>query len=119
MEKSKVREFQNMCAQGDTLFRRIASLPEDAKEVVPEKPGQVIVTHSETGHHHLFHATPSVVQLFGSGDPMKGYLRVHAPVVLEHARSVDSHDPIKFEPGCYEVLRQEEFTPEGWRRVID
>lgn len=40
-------------------------------------------------------------------------------IAIEQKRPYDTHAPIMFEPGIYEVRRQREYTPEGFRRVED
>jgi hypothetical protein len=113
------KTFQNQCAQGDILIRRIGALPAKAEPITNET-NRHIITHSETGHHHTITAPPSVLQLFGAGDPLVSYMRVDAKsVTLKHERSFDTHEPITITPGIYEVRRQREWSPEGWRRVED
>ena len=46
-------------------------------------------------------------------------LVVDKPSILEHLRSFDTHEPILFEKGAYQVRRQREYIPEGFRRVED
>ena len=117
--KSKAKEFTDQCAQGDVVTRRIDSLPKDATLVV-NKTQRHIVTHSETGHHHTITAPPSSVQMFGSSNPLMGYMKVmKRSVELRHERAWDTHEPIKITPGVYEIRRQREWSPEGWRRVED
>ena len=41
------------------------------------------------------------------------------PVDLEHLRSTDTHETLRLEPGIWEVRRQREYSPEGWRRAAD
>jgi hypothetical protein len=109
--------FKNICAQGDVLIRKVGAIPANATPVTPEN-GAVIVTHSETGHHHTMVADR--VELFQSADnPLLAWIKVNRPARLEHQRPFDTHAPIKFEKGIYEVRRQREYTPEGWRRVAD
>lgn len=111
-----MRTFKTQAAQGDTLFRRVKSIPKTAKRQKPD--GDVIVAHSETGHHHLFRKD-SGVTLYTTDDPLVCYLRIESVATLEHMRPHDTHEPISFAPGCYEVRRQREHTPEGWRMVVD
>lgn len=47
------------------------------------------------------------------------YLRVSGETTLEHLRDFDTHEPLSLPPGNYEVRRQREYTPEGWRQVAD
>jgi len=39
--------------------------------------------------------------------------------LLEHLRSFDTHETIKIPPGIFEIRRQREWVPEGWRRIQD
>ncbi len=117
-----VKTFTLMGAQGDLLICRIDALPQGVTPVKPEN-GCYVVAHSETGHNHVIKATQSV-ELFSDGNPMISYLRVvescdAVETVLKHLRSFDTHEPILIPPGVYEIRRQREHTPEGWRRVED
>jgi len=117
-----MKTFKNQAAQGDLLIRRIELIPSGAKAVNPEK-GVYVVAHSETGHNHVIAAQPNV-SLLTTGDPMISYLQVveatdEAETVIEHLRSFDTHESIAISPGNYEIRRQREYTPEGWRRVED
>lgn len=112
-----MKTFSNFCAQGDTYIRRIEALPANA---IPVKPNgnRVIVTHSETGHHHVMDAAH--VKMYTLPDSiMDCLLVVDNPTALEHLREHDTHEPIMFESGIYHVRRQQEYTPEGLRRVED
>lgn len=114
-----MKKVQQQAAQGDLLIRRIDAIPTNAWPIVPIN-GQYIVAHSETGHHHVIAATPGV-EYFATDDPLISYLRVveQVEVTLEHLRSFDKHEPILIGGGTYEIRRQREYTPEGWRRVAD
>lgn len=117
-----MKTFPNMAAQGDLLIRRISEIPQGVKLVEADK-GVYVVAHSETGHNHVIEAGSSV-ELFSDGNPMISYLRVvescdAVETVIKHLRSFDTHEPILIPPGIYEIRRQREYTPEGWRRVED
>lgn len=117
-----MQTFKNCAAQGDLLIRRIDALPNEAKSVNSEK-GLFVVAHSETGHNHVIAERPNV-EYFASNDPMISYLKVieatdETEIVLEHMRSFDTHESIVISPGIYEIRRQREYTPEGWRLVED
>lgn len=111
-------------AQGDVLIRSVAAIPTNAIPVAPVN-GEIIVTHSETGHHHVMvldrkrSKTPSVEMFSDADNPLIAWIKVNRPTSLDHKRPWDTHAPIKFEPGVYEVRRQREYTPEGWRQVQD
>lgn len=117
-----MRTFNNQAAQGDLLIRRIDVVPANAVAMQSEN-GRFIVAHSETGHHHVIAERPGV-QVFTTDDPLVSYLQVveateQAEALLEHLRSFDTHEAISIPPGNYELRRQREYTPEGWRRVAD
>lgn len=112
-----MRTFNTVCAQGDIYIRKIDKLPSGTEVVVPEK-GKCIVTHSETGHHHVMDAD-AVTMYKLPNSIMDCLLVVDKPTALEHLRGHDTHEPIMFEPGIYHVRRQREYTSEGFRRVED
>ena len=118
-----MKTFDTICAQGDVLFRKVDALPNGVKPVAANN-GRIIITHSETGHDHVMvldrkrSKTPSV-EMFAGDNPLVAWIKVNRPTVLEHLRPHDTHEPIMFEPGIYEVRRQREYTPEGWRQVQD
>ncbi len=114
-----MKTFVNQAAQGDILITKVNHLPKDAVKATAEK-GKFIVAHSETGHHHVVIERPGV-QYYTTPDPMKAYLTVIDSVEarLEHERSFDTHESILLKGGTYEIRRQREHTPEGWRRVED
>ena len=112
-----MRTFKNYCAQGDVYIKRVDALPVNAIKVAAEK-GRVIVTHSETGHHHVMDADG--VTMYRLPDSlMDCLLVVDKPSALEHLRQHDQHESIMFDKGIYHVRRQQEYTPEGLRRVED
>lgn len=117
-----MKTFKDQCAQGDLYIRRIPAIPANATPMQAEK-GRFVVAHSETGHDHVIAERPGV-QAFVTDDPMVMYLRVieateQTEALLEHLRSFDTHETIAIPPGDYELRRQREYTPEGWRRVED
>lgn len=117
-----MKTFDKVCAQGDVLIKRVKSIPKNVRADHPHN-GEIIVTHSETGHHHVMVLdrgdTPSVEMFSTSDNPLIAWLKVNRPTSLDHRRPHDTHDSIMFEPGIYEVRRQREYTPEGWRQVQD
>lgn len=116
------RTFNNQAAQGDLLIRRVAALPPNLK-VAPVEKGTFIVAHSETGHNHIIDACPNV-KVYDTEDPLLSYLEVieatdATETLLRHLRGHDTHETISITPGIYELRRQREYTPEGWRRAAD
>lgn len=117
-----MKTFTKMAAQGDLLLRRIDTLPDNCQPVKAEN-GQYVVAHSETGHNHAIAEAPNV-SLFSAGDPMISYLQVLescdvTETILKHYRTTDTHESLLIPAGVYEVRRQREYTPQGWRRVED
>ncbi|THF64352.1 hypothetical protein [Pseudothauera rhizosphaerae] len=117
-----MKTFTDCAAQGDLLIRRINAIPAGATPIQSED-GKFVVAHSETGHNHIIAERPNV-KLYTTGDPMVSYLEVveatdAAETLLEHLRSYDTHETIAIPPGVFEVRRQREYTPEGWRQIQD
>lgn len=117
----KAKTFKNTCAQGDVMFIRKPDnfcIPSTAIAQKPEHDGTLIVTRSETLHHHTVLEKDCTLYQ-DAENPLLAWIKVNRPTVLEHQRPHDTHAPIKFAKGVYEVRRQREYTPEGWRRVVD
>ena len=117
--------FKNGAFQGDFAIRRIEKLPADVVPVEPEN-GKYVIAHSETGHHHLI--TTQRVKAFRPKKPdiYTLFLQIDEPLAgetlpeIEHLRSFDTHESIRPESGgIFEIKRQREHTPEGWRRAAD
>ena len=115
-----MKTFQNQAAQGDLLLRRIDTLPPQA-EAVKAKAGAYVLAHSETGHNHVVMERPNVTLYQDRANLFRSWLVVSGDeaVKVEHQRSHDTHEAIQIEPGIYEVRRQREYTPEGFRRAAD
>lgn len=116
-----MKTFDKICAQGDVLIRAVDALPTGLKEAKADD-GKLVITHSETGHDHVMvlddELEPSV-QMYEGDNPLIAWIKVNRPTPLKHLRSHDTHEPIMFNPGVYQVHRQREYTPEGFRRVED
>ena len=113
-------QAKKMCAQGDCVFRRIKALPDGVKRV--ERKGPIICAHSETGHHHAI--SDDGVAQFDGGDSLRCYLVLETVEQCDvvHHRDWDTHGTVSLGGGqgaVWEVIRQREFAPEGWRRVQD
>lgn len=106
-------------AQGDCVFIPVAALP---KEVIEQKreDGRLIVAHSETGHHHAVDNPEARLFEKLQRDPMVCFLAVDGDEAeLVHHREHDTHETVCLTKGIWEVHRQEEYTPAGWRQVQD
>ncbi len=108
--------------QGDILIRRVGEIPASYKRQTRE--GRLIIGHSETGHHHAIDDT-KVAHFADPKDPLVCYLQFENGcdgVDVTHHRAWDTHETIRLlgNPGdVWQVRRQREHTPEGWRRVAD
>lgn len=114
-----MKTFNRQAAQGDVLITRVDSIPAG---VIPVDAvnGKFVVAHSETGHSHVISEHPGV-SFFQGKDPAIAYLEIidSVEVTLDHERTFDTHESLLLKGGTYEVRRQQEYTPEGWRRVLD
>ena len=115
-----MKTIERMGAQGDVMLRRVSEIPEGFEAAKNE--GRVILAHSETGHHHAIDDT-GVVHYVGK-DQLISYLRLESVEYgdLVHHRSFDTHETLRLSGGqgaVYQVIRQREYTLDGWRRVED
>lgn len=112
-----MKTIERIAFQGDVCFVRVAAIPSDATE--QSRTGPLVVAHSETGHHHTIDGE---ARLFAAAerDPLVCYLQIDGAFAdAVHHRSWDTHETIRLDRGAYKVVRQREYTPEGWRRVLD
>lgn len=111
-----MKTFDKYAAQGDVMMLKVQSVPEGFEK--QDATGPHTVAHSETGHNHVMDSK-NVDMYTAANDPLVMYLVVNKPSDLIHNRSFDTHETIHFDKGVYEVRRQREYTPEGWRRAAD
>jgi hypothetical protein len=116
-------EIRKFAAQGDVLLRKICKLPDDVRE--QPRNGPLVIAHSETGHHHTIDS-PAIRHFEIANSPLVHYLQMTAGcetgIDVVHHRPWDTHETLRLlgQPGdVWEVRRQREWTPEGWRRVED
>ena len=88
--------------------------------------GQMILGHSETGHHHVLEPVNKTVPiskavhaLIANATDMWMDLKLLEPCALIHQRGFDTHKGFILPAGEYIRGIREEQTPEGWRRVAD
>lgn len=107
-------------AQGDVMLIPVANLPDGKFSLAETRNGAFVVTHSETGHDHIVMERPTVRMFQDTMDMFRAWLVIEGePAELEHLRSTDTHESVSLEPGVWEVRRQREYSPEGWRRAAD
>lgn len=113
-------------AQGDVLFRKVKSIPKGLKRLLPDDNNNLVVAHSETGHHHVIANAPNVVA-YMTDDPAKSFVAVKkgTSVDVVHLRAWNTHETLRLlndedkGEAFYELRRQKEQTPEGLRIVAD
>jgi hypothetical protein len=96
-----------MKRQGDLLIIKVNSIPEDAKK----KKTLILAEGEAIGHKHELDSG----EVYEEGGIL--YFKVLGGGIarLNHPE----HKTIEFEPGEYEVIRQREYEPKGWRYVED
>lgn len=113
-----MKKIERLGFQGDVAFVRLARAPKRGAEIASGAEG-LVVAHSETGHHHVFEGEARMFEAV-ERDPLICYLRVDGDFgQVVHRRSFDTHEPLSLKKGWWKVVRQREYTPEGWRRVED
>jgi len=107
---------KTFAAQGDVLFRIAKEIPQEAKK---DEKWDKVLAHSETGHNHMLEGSDAWVHKI-EANPLVCFLQIdgeYADVV--HKRSFDTHETLRLPKGTWEVRRQREWTPEGWRVAVD
>lgn len=112
-----MKTFKTMAAQGDCLIRKIDKLPDNV-ELAKANGEHYTVAHSETGHNHVIDRNKAQL-LIDKTNEFIAYLDVKEDTPIEHQRSYDTHESIMIPKGLYEVRRQREYTPEGYRKAQD
>ena len=113
-----MEKFENQAAQGDMLLTRIDRMPSNVEPQRAEKDETHILTHSETGHHHVV-AAQHVDFFKAANDPFVSYIDVKKSTVLRHLREHDTHKEIMLSPGIFQINRQREYELGGFRQVQD
>lgn len=96
--------------QGDTLLRRVKSIP--ANKIVTKSP--TLAYGEKTGHHHTF--SQGAAAFADDEKSLAEYVKVTAPQApLTH----QEHETINYPCGNWESLKQVEDTSEEVRPVAD
>lgn len=115
-----MKEFDKIMAQGDMIMVRVDSLPDNVQKQASEN-GELVVTHSETGHNHVIKDDGNAELYQHDNDNLKAYLVVdNEPVDLIHKRSYHTHETVRINKGVYAIFRQRQEDIYGEiRQVID
>ena len=121
-------------AQGEVLIwlkkyapKRVLDMLDNGKaQPMKLEQGELILGHSETGHHHVLRPVDKSIPLdlaaLALVDPANDAvidLTIKQECEIIHLRSFDTHEGYILPPGDYVRLIREEQTPDGWRRVAD
>lgn len=106
-------------AQGDILIIPVEAIPSKVKAGILEGTNYVIA-HSKTGHHHVIERARAEV-FEAADDTFIAYIRTLGEgAEIKHLRDHDTHETIALEPNTtYQVRRQREYVPEGFRKAAD
>lgn len=106
-------------AQGDILITPIGKIPKTVRAISPSGE-YFVIAHSETGHHHVIDRTKAEVYE-AADDAFIAYIRTFSdPVEIKHLRSFDTHESYLLEPNkVFQVRRQREYVPQGFRAAAD
>lgn len=112
-----------VCAQGEiTVFRVVGELPANlVKHAEIDKLGRPIISHSESGNHHVLDRPVEVLEKTDAPEGMRIlYALLDEPTQLIQDAS-DAHGSHDLEPGLYEMRIAREFDPfsEQVRQVAD
>lgn len=101
--------------QGDVLIRKVSSLPEKAKALLPDmKLNKVVLAYGEvTGHAHAISVDEAVKYEAGADTFLE--------VISESANlNHEEHSTITLPNGVYEIVHQKEYANKDMsRRVAD
>ncbi len=117
-ETGRTRSFKGQGAQGDMLLTAVDDIPSGFTKCEPEADGTHIVTHSETGHHHVV-AAADVDFFQAANEPFVSFIKVKKVTQLRHLRDFDTHIPLQLDPGIFRINRQREYELGGFRQVAD
>ena len=101
--------------QGDVLVMAVDAIPEGLREVARDN-GRVVLAYGEvTGHAHALHDAGVMLLERPTGDDNERFMTVEKNSQLVH----EEHSTIEIPAGTYKVIRQREYTEEGFRQVAD
>lgn len=92
---------------GETMLIPIAT------KVTGKEHTSYILSHSETGHHHVLESkNPFVV----SESDKQFVIELFAPAKLVHKKTIDKHKTLPIAPGRYKVIKKQEYDP--WQQIL-
>lgn len=114
----------DMQRQGECLFIQVDSFEDNDSDYnqVKSENGNLIVAHSESGHHHVIEIerSKSAELLIHKTNNLIGRLIANDDCTeIKHLRGFDTHETLKLPRGKYVLRYRREYTPEGLRKVRD
>jgi hypothetical protein len=106
----KSNEFkQRAIRHGEIVLIPLDKLPENLEQVSTGR--QVIVGHSESGHHHVAVCdTDDLTLLRPAGADDQGlFLKVSAVARIEHLKTFDRHETKPIQAGYYFINTKEQY----------
>lgn len=114
----------NTFAQGEIYARKIEALPEGLTPFKEKKGRAWVISHSESGNHHVIDEA-GVTVMERTKDVPAGmrilYAIVEEPTELRQDAGADAHEAHSLDPGIYEMRIAREYDPfsEQARQVAD
>jgi hypothetical protein len=110
--------------QGDTLLRRVESVPSEARELKRDEHDRHVLAHGErTGHAHALHEKGvTALSIVDENDICFLDITGGSGATLRHelvGGKKAEHDTITLPDGKYEAAVQVEYTPAELVRVAD
>jgi hypothetical protein len=106
------------------VLERLANLKN--MQEMPLENGQLILGHSETGHHHVLepvrkeiHISKAAQALIDAANDSFVELKLSEPCKIVHLRDFDTHKAVVLPAGDYVRGIREEQSVQGWVRVAD
>ena len=122
-------------AQGEVLIWMKKYAPKDVLAKVAAlknmsdmklEKGQLILGHSESGHHHVLEPVRKTVHISKAAQALIDVandtfvdIKLLEPCEIVHLRDFDTHKSVVLPAGEYIRGLREEQIVEGWRRVAD
>ena len=103
-----MKKEPEMFRQGDLLFVK-SEIPKKGRKIIRDG---VIARGETTGHTHRIRSRIEATLLL-VGTAL--YVRARQDTHIDH----EDHDTVILPPGGWQVTRQQEYTPAGWRQVSD
>lgn len=110
--------------QGDVALVRVDSLPKGLEPTKRDHIGRIVLAYGEaSGHSHAIRDS-HVTGFRMAGSEEVDYIEVggSGAATLNHeyeSGKQAEHHALDLPPGAYKVVRQQEYSPEAIRRVVD